>query len=223
MFPYPLIRSYEIILNIGKQKLISYFCYDLYIGQWAEGRQKFAINLQQEEYYQGRATLPWLQSLLMRWHQSPSEGGVDSSSLLETPLSDTAGAAAASFPWTPCEWPTRALGRRDPGRWVPQWLLLLRTSSSEIWSSSFWRRRWEPAAEPSSWSWLEGKDSGWRMSSGKTPLIHLRVSFVNSTFVTQGPRVSSHVGKRWWNQGTDLSQLVRGNKVSGDWIESDWK
>lgn len=190
--------------------------------RWREA--EFPITLRQEEYHQGGAQEPcpgfracWWDDIRLFWRRGRLF------LLLETPPSDTAGAAAASFPWTHWEWPTWALGRRDPGRWVPWWLLLLRTSSSEIWSSSFWRRKWEPPAEPSSWSWLEGKDSGWRMSSGRTPLVHLWVSFVNSSLESQEPWVSSQVGKRWWNQGTDLRQLVRGNKMSGDWIESYWK
>lgn len=124
-------------------------------------------------HHQGRAqeTLPWHQSLPVRWHQSSSWRRAGSPSLLETPIDGTGRSIRSFFPWILCKWPTRALGRRGPGRWVPQWSLLRMTSSFGIWFSIFWRRKWAPPAEPSSWSWHEGKDSGLKMSSGRTSLV----------------------------------------------------
>lgn len=153
------------------------------------------------------------------------EGGADSPSLLETPLDGIARSSCSLFSWIPCQWPIWALGRRNPGTWVPQWPPLLMTSSSEIWSSIFWRGKWERPAEPSSWSWPEGKDSGLRMSSGRTPLIWFVNQFYeelpwnprNSCFLRE--EVMCPSVEQVWNQRTNLSQVVVGNKMSVNWIQ----
>ena len=195
------------------------------LDKWAEQRQKFPIPLQQEEHHQAGPRKPCSGF-------REAGGGVTSELLWRRgSLSLTSGdttltqpeAEADFFPWIHCEWPTRALGRRDPGRWAPRWLPLLMTSSSEIWFSSFWRRKWEPPAEPFWWSWLEGKDSGLRMSSGRILLI----SFV-SQFCEQllwNPEslcllpcredAMLPLGEQVWNQGRNLSPFVMGNKRVG--------
>ena len=144
--------------------LIYNFHYRLCTGQTNRGSNSAWIFSRKSRT--GQSPVRWWDDI-----RAPYEGGAGSPSLLETPLDGTARGSSSLFPWIHCTWPPRALGRRDPGRWVPRWPPLLMTSSFEIWSSSFWRRKWEPPAEPSSWSWLEGKDSGLKMSSGKTSRI----------------------------------------------------
>lgn len=147
-------------LCTGKPKLIYHSHYDPPTGQinrdssspWILGRKPWA----------GQGWVGWWDDI-----RAPREGGAGSPS----PLDGTARGSINFFPWIRCAQPPQALGRRDPGRWVPRWPPLLMTSSFKIWSSSLWRRKWEPPAETSSWSWLEGKDSGLKMRSGKTSRI----------------------------------------------------
>lgn len=144
-----------------KHQLIYCFHYNLHIGQmnWTNRKSPWIFSRN-----------PWAGQGLMRWWgdiRALHEGGAGSPSLLETTLDGTTRGSSSLFPWIHRKLFLQALGRRDPGRWVPQWPPLLITSSFESWSSSSWKRKWEPPAEPSSWSWPEGKDSGWKMSSGK--------------------------------------------------------
>lgn len=188
---------------IGTQKLIYHFHYHLCTGQMNRGSNSPWIFSRKS--WTGQSPVRWWDDI-----RAPYEGGAGSPSLLETPLVGTAKGSSSLSPWIRCTWPPQALGRRDPGSWAPQWPPLLMTSSLEIWSSSFWRRKWEPPAEPSSWSWLEGKDSGLKMSSGKR---HHGFQFVNKQGFF-GTHVFLHLQKRWlshWENRYEIKQQTWGN------------
>lgn len=155
----------------------------------------------------GPGTLPWLQSLLVRWHQSSSEGGVDSPHCWRHHLQTQLGqqqlpshGLTANGPPGPSEEETQADecpdGFSSSGHQVPRFGPLHPGEENGN----------HPQSLP------HGAGSKERIQGGEWAQVghhwfRLWVSFVNSSFETQEPCASSHVGMRWWNQGADLSPL----------------